>query len=55
MISYIISYLPEETLTLPDITKNIEALNKHLADVDYNNQIVDTLMYGCLLLTYFFS
>ena len=42
------------TLTLPDITKNTEALKKHLADVDYNNHIVDTLMYGCLLLTYFF-
>ena len=36
------------------ITKNIVILKKHLADVDYNGHIVDTLIYGCLLLTYFF-
>ena len=36
------------------IIKNIVVLNKYLADVDYNCHIVDNLMYGRLLLTYFF-
>ena len=33
---------------------NIVDRNKYLADLDYNCHIVDTLMNGCLLLTYFF-
>ena len=39
---------------LPDITRIIVILKKHLADVDHNGHIVDSLMYGYLLLTYFF-
>ena len=41
-------------IAFPGIIKNIAVLDKYSADVDYNCHIVDTLMYGRLLLTYFF-